>query len=96
MDDEKIDGGLSALTEVLEIFTGRSGGRMMHLEDQTEVVCFRPHDLARFAELVAASEREWCAMVCAQLEVHDIGHPGTAFAVQGACIDAIRRALTTL
>ena len=58
MDVEKLDVGLSALTDVLERIAGRNGGRLMHLEDKTEVVCFRPHDLARFAEQVASNERE--------------------------------------
>lgn len=36
------------------------------------------------------AERERCAKVCESQEVHDVGHPGTAFAVQGMCIAAIR------
>lgn len=37
-----------------------------------------------------AAEREACAKACEAQEVYDIGHPGTAFKVQGVCIDAIR------
>ena len=41
-------------------------------------------------KLALAAERELCEKACRQLEVHDAGHPGTAFKVQGMCIDAIR------
>ena len=37
-----------------------------------------------------AEEREACAKACEAQEVHDIGHPGTAFNVQAMCINAIR------
>lgn len=57
------------LTDVLERIAGRSGGRIMHLEDQTEVVCFRPHDLACFAAQVAAYERERLARAFDQQDV---------------------------
>lgn len=43
---------------------GMNGARMLHTEDGHEVVCFRPDDLDRFAELVAIEEREACARVC--------------------------------
>lgn len=77
MDVEKIDGGLSALTDVLERIAGRSGGRIMHLEDQTEVVCFRPHDLARFAGQIAANERERLAQ---EFDRQDVTFYGSAIA----------------
>lgn len=41
-------------------------------------------------KIALAAERERCEKACRQLEVHDAGHPGTAFKVQGMCIDAIR------
>ena len=71
------NGGLSALTGELECIAGRSGGRLMHLEDQTEVVCFRPHDLALFADQVAANERERLARV---FERQDVTFYGSAIA----------------
>lgn len=61
----------------LERIAGRSGGRLMHLEDQTEVVCFRPHDLAHFAEMVAADERERLAKV---FDRQDVTFYGSAIA----------------
>lgn len=41
--------------------------------------------------VIAAAEamREAAAKICG-MPVHDAGHPGTAFKVQGMCIDAIR------
>lgn len=77
MNDEKGAGGLSALTAVLERIAGRTGGRLMHLEDQTEVVCFRPHDLARFADQIAADERERLAKA---FERQDVTFYGSAIA----------------
>lgn len=49
----------------------------MHLEDQTEVVCFRPHNLALFAEQVAANERERLARA---FERQDVTFYGSAIA----------------
>ena len=43
------------------------------------------------AAALIAAERERCAKVCEAQEVHDVVHPGTAFAVQGMCIAAIRK-----
>lgn len=43
-----------------------------------------------FAELVAEEEREARAKAVEAIEVHDVGHPGTAFAVQGMCVEVIR------
>jgi hypothetical protein len=37
-----------------------------------------------------ADEREVCAKSVEAIEVHDVGHPGTAFAVQGMCVGTIR------
>lgn len=36
----------------LESLAAIAGGRIMHLEDQTEVVCFRPGALPLFVELI--------------------------------------------
>lgn len=51
------------------------------------------HAERRIVKLIAESvkrEREACAKACEDQEVHDAGHPGTAFKVQGMCIAAIR------
>lgn len=37
-----------------------------------------------------AAERERCVKACEAVEVHDVGHPGTAFKIQDLCISAIR------
>jgi len=76
-NDGKPAGAASALTDVLERIAGRSGGRIMHLEDQTEVVCFRPHDLARFAGQIAANERERLAQ---EFDRQDVTFYGSAIA----------------
>lgn len=43
---------------------------------------FQPEELERFAELVAAAEREACAKVCEPQEIHD--DPLTAFNIAAA------------
>lgn len=42
------------------------------------------------SEAAVLAEREACAQACAALEVHDVGHAGTAFKVQDMCMAAIR------
>jgi hypothetical protein len=54
---------------------------------------FEGDETNRYAVLIAEAmriEREALAKACEDIEVHDVGHPGTAFAVQGMCINAIR------
>jgi hypothetical protein len=97
MNDDNPAGAASALTDVLERLAARSEGRLMHLEDQTEVVCFRPHDLASFADEVAANERERCAKTCeARRRAVSNGNGLSMFSHDpasveaGYCADAIR------
>lgn len=53
---------------------GRAGARLLHTEDQHEVICFRPEALLAFVR----AERERCAKVCEGMEslagptVHDV------------------------
>jgi hypothetical protein len=54
---------------------------------------FEGDETNRYAVLIAEAmliESDACVKACEDIEVHDVGHPGTAFAVQGMCINAIR------
>lgn len=57
------------MTKTTEALAREAGARFMHTEDQHEVICFQPAQLARFEALARADERERCAGMRAALEI---------------------------
>ena len=58
MNDKSHTVGRSELSGRLERIVWQSGGCIMHLADQTKVVCFRLEDINRFASAIISNDFE--------------------------------------
>ena len=71
----------------LERMAVMAGGRMLHNEQQHEVVCFRPDDFEAFCQTLLTAEREACAKVCDAVAVP---YQAAGASVALECAEAIR------
>lgn len=66
------------MDRMIEVQAAAANGRMMHEQGtQHEMVCFRPSDLEKFAQLIRAEERAAIVSACDALynAAHDFERP---------------------